>query len=102
MPMTDDKPGDRDRRAALLRSLCARLEAASHDELRVIDRLYQRLEKGRGAYGPLNLAVDGRDWRHEQAEEREDQLIYGAFYDVAEHARRVEAIAGIEERELQI
>jgi hypothetical protein len=99
----DNNLGTGDR--SLLRGLQARLESCSGDELRVVDRFLARLEKGRRDYGPLDLASNHRsldDWRNDLAEEREDCLVYQAIIDVAEHARRVDAIATLEDDEIDL
>jgi hypothetical protein len=89
-------------RRGLLASLAGRLPAASHDELRVIDRVLGRLELGRDRYGLLDLAKP-RDWRRERFEERLDALVYDACEELAledraraelREAARVEMIGG--------
>lgn len=64
---------------ALTRDIARRLPLASHDELRVLDRVLHRLELGRERYGELDLGRP-RDWRRELREELLDALVY----DVAE------------------
>jgi hypothetical protein len=89
-------------RRGLLASLAGRLPAASHDELRVIDRVLGRLELGRDRYGLLDLAKP-RDWRRERFEERLDALVYDACEELAiedqaraelREAARVEMVGG--------
>jgi hypothetical protein len=63
----------------LRRDVGRRLGFANADELRVVDRVLQRLELGRDRYGHLDLAKP-RNWRKERFEERLDALVY----DVAE------------------
>lgn len=63
----------------LRRNVSRRLGLANHDELRIVDRVLQRLEVGRGRYGYLDLSRP-RNWRKERFEERLDALVY----DVAE------------------
>lgn len=70
--------GDSIQRQALARDLARRLQLASHDEARVIDRVLQRLELGRERYGELDLAKDARDWRRERFEELLDEIVYRA------------------------
>lgn len=87
--MSDDT-----QRRGLVADLTRRLALASHDELRVIDRVLQRLELGRERYGLLVLARDRRDWRREQREELLDAMIY----DVADELRGEDlAIANLRE-----
>lgn len=52
-------------------------------ERRVLLALARRLLAGQSAYGRLDLARDGRDWRKERAEELADALVYGAISEVA-------------------
>jgi hypothetical protein len=66
-------------RQALARDIARRLQLASIDEARVVDRVLQRLELGRERYGLLDLSRP-RDWRKEHREELLDALVY----DVAE------------------
>ena len=63
----------------LRRDVGRRLGLANHDELRIVDRVLQRLEVGRERYGYLDLSRP-RNWRKERFEERLDALVY----DVAE------------------
>jgi hypothetical protein len=53
------------------------------DEVRVLLVLARRLLAGQRAYGRLDVAHDGRDWRRERAEELEDAIVYGAIAAVA-------------------
>jgi hypothetical protein len=53
------------------------------DERRVLLGLARRLLAGQHAYGRLDLAKDGRDWRKERADDLADALIYGAIAEVA-------------------
>jgi hypothetical protein len=53
------------------------------DERRVLLILARRLLAGQHAYGRLDVAHDGRDWRKERADELADALIYGAIAEVA-------------------
>ncbi len=85
-------------RRGLLASLASRLPAASHDELRVIDRVLGRLELGRDRYGLLDLAKP-RDWRRERFEERLDALVYDACEELALEAARAEMV-GVDPGEL--
>ncbi len=47
------------------------------DERRVLLVLARRLLAGQCAYGRLDVARDGRDWRRERADELADALVYG-------------------------
>jgi hypothetical protein len=67
------------RAGAMRRDIARRLALCNLDELRVIDRVLQRLEIGRERYGWLDLSKP-RNWRKERCEERLDALVY----DVAE------------------
>lgn len=69
-------------RLALARDIARRLPAASHDELRLVDRVLQRLELGRSLYGPLDVSKP-RDWRKERFEERLDALVYDVAGELA-------------------
>lgn len=69
-------------RQALARDLARRLQLASHDEIRVVDRVLQRLELGRERYGLLDLAQP-RDYRRERFEERLDALVYDVREELA-------------------
>ncbi|MGA2451604.1 MAG: hypothetical protein ABTD50_23345 [Polyangiaceae bacterium] len=57
------------------------------DERRVLLVLARRLLNGQSKYGRLDVTKDPRDWRHEQAEEMEDMLVYSAIADVAAATR---------------
>jgi len=46
------------------------------DERRVLVAIARRLLAGRDAYGALDVARDGRDWRREAAEEALDLSVY--------------------------
>jgi hypothetical protein len=65
-------------RDALERSVAGRLIVCSHDELRVVDAVLNRLAIGRERYGHLVLQDDKRDWQREGAEELVDTAIYRA------------------------
>ena len=80
--------------AALVRSLCARLndERRSEDEIRAIDCFVSGLERGADIYGPLDVTVDGRDWHEEAAQEHRDLLVYMSACEVARQHRRRERI----------
>lgn len=69
-------------RLALARDMARRLPAASLDELRLLDRVLQRLELGRSLYGPLDVSKP-RDWRKERFEERLDCLVYDVAGELA-------------------
>jgi len=53
------------------------------EELLVLATLARRLLAGQRAYGRLDLAHDGRDWRRERAEELADAMVYDAVAEVA-------------------
>jgi hypothetical protein len=53
------------------------------DEHRVMLVLARRLLAGQKAYGRLDVATDGRDWRRERADELADALVYLAIGEVA-------------------
>jgi hypothetical protein len=67
--------GDDIRRQALARDLARRQQLLGLDELRVLDRLQQRLELGRDRYGELDLRAP-RAWRRELGEELLDAVVY--------------------------
>lgn len=69
-------------------ALWNRLVSCSRDELRVIDRVLQGLERGRAVYGPLNVNTDPRDFEREAAEEFRDALVYLSAAAVALDDRR--------------
>lgn len=81
---------DIERQSALARSICARVCDArrSFDELRVIDRVLQGIERGADEYGPLDIARDGRIWDREAEQELRDLLFYLAAQFIA--ARDIE------------
>ncbi len=63
--------------------LLATIAALGPDERRVLAVLARRLLAGQRAYGRLDAAADGRDWRRERAEELADALVYGAIAEVS-------------------
>jgi hypothetical protein len=65
------------------RDLFATIAALGPDESGVLAVLAHRLLTGQRAYGRLDLAADGRDWRQARAEELADALVYGAIAEVA-------------------
>jgi hypothetical protein len=71
------------RRRGLVADIGRRLALRNLDELRVIDALLVRIEKGAEYYGPLDLAQP-RDWRRERSEELLDAMVY----DVMDHLAR--------------
>lgn len=83
---------ERARHEALVRTIGARLPAFSVDELRVFDRLFDRVLRGRVDYGPLDLARDDRDFGAEAADELTDTLFYLCARDVAANDRRLERL----------
>lgn len=74
--------GDEIQRQALARDLARRQQILALDELRVLDRVQQRLELGRQRYGVLDLAAP-RDWRAERFEEELDALVYQVCGELA-------------------
>lgn len=46
------------------------------DEVAVVALIHERLQLGRGQYGPLRAARDIRDWPHEALEELLDGCVY--------------------------
>lgn len=64
--------------AAQLVRLTAVAEGLGPDELAVLLLMVQRLTKGRGQYGTLDVAHDARCFRVEALEEAADGLVYGA------------------------
>jgi len=69
-------------RRGLASDLSRRLQLASRDELRVIDRLFARLELGRDRYGKLDITRP-REWRRELGEELLDAVIYDTIETIA-------------------
>lgn len=67
---------------ALIRDIARRLQLAAPDEVRVIDRVLQRLELGRERYGALDLSRP-REWRRELREELLDALVYDVSEEIA-------------------
>ena len=80
-------------RDVLLGRISTRLTVASDDELRVFDRILERVAAGREIYGPLCLESDRRDPRAEAADELTDCLFYLAADFVARDLRRAVAAA---------
>lgn len=72
-------PEQRSRVDALGRCIAGRLALCSEDELRVVDDLLGRLERGRDTYGYLDLSRDDRDWQREEHEEQLDAMLYRSF-----------------------
>ena len=70
-------------RIALIRGLARRMLLGSFDEIRVMEKLWSRLEMGRGPYGPLDLSKDLRDWRAERMAETLDRCLYDVFEELA-------------------
>ena len=68
-------------RRGLIADITRRLALASHDELRVLDRLLVRLELGRERYGALDLRRP-RACRRELGEELLDAVIYDTIDQV--------------------
>lgn len=77
----------------LIRSLSARLNECSHDELRVLAQVLAGIERGRADYGPLDLERDARDFADEAQQELRDALFYMAAGEVAKRQRAIERIA---------
>jgi hypothetical protein len=64
-------------------------ERFSRDELDVLGFVAERLDHGREQYGPLEVSTDPREWARELAEEKGDELVYGAAWWI-----RVAQLAG--------
>ncbi len=62
------------RAGAMRRDLGRRLALGNLDELRVVDRVLQRLEIGRERYGHLDLSKP-RNWRKERLEDALNELV---------------------------
>lgn len=60
------------------RKLADRAAEMSLDELRVLNFIATRIEKGRKLYGRLVIADDNREWTIEKSEELADMLFYVA------------------------
>lgn len=91
---------DKSRIDALARVIGVRLALCSEDELRVIDDLLGRLEKGRDDYGPLDLSRDDRDWNREEFEEQLDAALYRSFSRVRRRNEQRDRLACEAEDEL--
>jgi hypothetical protein len=63
-------------REGLAHELDEACDALGLDELRVVALVAKRLVLGRKVYGPLDVAGDRRDWRHEASEEALDCAVY--------------------------
>ena len=74
------------RRRGLVADLGRRLAMRNLDELRVIDALLVRVEKGAAHYGPLDLSRP-RDWQRERSEELLDALVYDVMGQLAARDR---------------
>jgi hypothetical protein len=85
-------PEQRSRVAALARCIAGRLALCSEDELKVVDDLLARLEKGRDAYGPLDLSRDDRDWHREELEEQLDAALYRSFARIRRRDEQLERL----------
>lgn len=78
--------------ASMRAQLDAEIADANEDERRVI--LYaaiavaRRMRLGREQYGALDLASDGRDWRHEIRSELADGMAYLAMMSLREPSGR--------------
>lgn len=72
-------------------NIATRLHACSLDELRVLDQLLARLEKGRESYGPLDLSK-ARDWDRDLAEELLDVQVYRAIGKVLARDAKVDLL----------
>jgi hypothetical protein len=55
------------------------------DELALVVAIAERIDQARPQYGPLNMALDPRNFQREMVEELMDALVYGA---VVLHRRR--------------
>lgn len=61
-----------------------RIEGLGFDELRVIQRVIERMQHGRKQYGALDIAGNSKDWRAEATEEFLDGAIYLAMQSIRE------------------
>jgi hypothetical protein len=89
---------------ALIRDIGRRLPLASPDEVRVLDRVLQRLELGRDRYGALDLSRP-REWRRELREELLDALVYDVCEELAVEdidRAQLRADAAVEQEQLRV
>jgi hypothetical protein len=63
----------------LVLAINGRLAGMSVDELRVMNQVASRLERGRVSYGSLDIAGDRRDWLLELDQELVDAVVYAAI-----------------------
>ena len=63
--------------------LLATIAALGPGERRVLGMLARRMLEWQRRCGRLDLAADGRDWRHERGEALADALLYGAIGEMA-------------------
>lgn len=66
-------------RTETLQELTTHLATLNDDELTVVTTVAGRMSRGRVAYGPLDIARDGRDMAAEILEEVHDGLAYAAL-----------------------
>ena len=81
---------DNTERDALERWVSAQLPSCSHDELRIVARIIERVAVGRDVYGPFSIASNTRDLRAEAADEMSDLLWYLCAAEVARTEKRLE------------
>lgn len=58
-----------------MKSLAERIETLAGDERAIVETVVERIEQGRRAYGPWNIA-DGRVYEREALEEILDGMAY--------------------------
>lgn len=86
----DEPTGERETYPAgsqLALELQRRIALWSHDELRALQVLVDKLEAGRFGKPPLDIVNDKRDWNAEKRSEAADLLWYVAFQAVREGAQ---------------
>jgi len=62
--------------------IAARLIGLSESELALIDRIIERVQRGRATYGAWDAAAERRDLPSERLEELLDALVYAAMADL--------------------
>lgn len=90
----------RDEQQLRVAALQRRQSSMNLDELRVVERITERLELGRVRYGELDLRQP-RPWRRELREELLDALIYDAAEelhaeDLAQAREQPELLTGLD------
>jgi hypothetical protein len=71
----------------LVLAINGRLAGMSVDELRVINHVASRIERGRVSYGPLDIDADKRDWLLELDQELVDAVVYAAIERLKHRSR---------------